>query len=190
MCQLVRYRTARPSEQRHSGNESPLARGRIRNITRGAHDVTEASRTLVSPTRPTSLPGFCPFQEAVAALSQSGVAARGAVFTKSEVVDFILDLVGYTAVSSLWLIHVPCRFKKENVPGVAGLVRPIWHQKLRQPEHSNHDQDTQRFLERPLGNRLRQGRKEPTLERVRGLETVIEADPTAASRMARSVATG
>ena len=189
MCQLVRYRTARPSEQRHSGNESPLARGRTRKITRGAHDVTEASQTLVSRTRPTSLLGFCPVEKAVAALSQSGVEARGAVFTKSEVVDFILDLVGYTA-SSLWLIHVPCRFKKENVPGVAGLVRPMWRQKLRQSEHTNHDQDTQRFLERPLGNRLRQGRKEPTLERVRGLETVIEADPTAASGMARSVATG
>ena len=59
--------------------------------------MTEASWTPMSPTRPTSLPGFSPVERAVATLSQSGVEGRGAVFTKSEVVDFILDLVGYTS---------------------------------------------------------------------------------------------
>ena len=33
--------------------------------------------------------------------SQSGVEARGAVFTRREVVDFILDLAGYTPNKSL-----------------------------------------------------------------------------------------
>ncbi len=41
-----------------------------------------------------------PLPEVAAALetlaSQGGVEARGAVFTRPEVVDFILDLVGYT----------------------------------------------------------------------------------------------
>src|ERR1700689_4361739 len=45
----------------------------------------------------TSLPGFCPIQAAVATMAGSGVEARGAVFTRREVVDFILDLTGYTA---------------------------------------------------------------------------------------------
>src|SRR5579863_465657 len=34
---------------------------------------------------------------AVAAMADSGVEARGAVFTRREVVEFILDLAGYTA---------------------------------------------------------------------------------------------
>jgi len=43
-----------------------------------------------------SLPGFCPVTEAVNALSRPGIEERGAIFTRREVVDFILDLVGYT----------------------------------------------------------------------------------------------
>jgi hypothetical protein len=45
----------------------------------------------------TSLPGFCPIEAAVAAMAASGVEARGAIFTRREVVDFILDLAGYTS---------------------------------------------------------------------------------------------
>ena len=41
------------------------------------------------------LPGFCPVTAAVDAMA--GAEARGAVFTRREVVEFILDLVGYTA---------------------------------------------------------------------------------------------
>lgn len=45
------------------------------------------------PTKPTS----CPVQMATDALAtDGGLEARGAIFTRSEVVDFILDLVGYT----------------------------------------------------------------------------------------------
>lgn len=44
-----------------------------------------------------SLPELCPVQEALAGLATAGVEERGAVFTRREVVDFILDLVGYTA---------------------------------------------------------------------------------------------
>lgn len=40
---------------------------------------------------------LCPVTAASEALAtQGGLEARGAIFTRSEVVDFILDLVGYT----------------------------------------------------------------------------------------------
>jgi hypothetical protein len=44
-----------------------------------------------------SLPGFCPVEAAVSAMASSSIESRGAVFTRREVVDFILDLTGYTA---------------------------------------------------------------------------------------------
>ncbi|MCY4174292.1 MAG: Eco57I restriction-modification methylase domain-containing protein [Cyanobacteria bacterium MAG CAR3_bin_5] len=44
-----------------------------------------------------SFQGFCPVAEAVERLaSDGGTGERGAVYTKREVVDFMLDLVGYT----------------------------------------------------------------------------------------------
>jgi len=43
-----------------------------------------------------SLPTLCPLADAVAMLAMSGSEARGAIFTRREVVDFILDLTGYT----------------------------------------------------------------------------------------------
>lgn len=52
-----------------------------------------ASATL---SRPTSLPGLCPIGQAVERMAAAGVEERGAIFTRREVVDFILDLVGYT----------------------------------------------------------------------------------------------
>ncbi len=44
-----------------------------------------------------SFPSLCPITAAVAQLANAGVEERGAIFTRREVVDFILDLVGYTA---------------------------------------------------------------------------------------------
>ena len=44
-----------------------------------------------------SFPGMCPVTDAVELLSNAGGAdERGAVFTRREVVDFVLDLSGYT----------------------------------------------------------------------------------------------
>ncbi len=49
-----------------------------------------------------SLPGLCPVTDAVEALATvGGIEERGAIFTRPEVVDFILDLVGYTADAPL-----------------------------------------------------------------------------------------
>jgi hypothetical protein len=50
----------------------------------------------ISVTRPT-LFGECAVTAAVTALATAGVEERGAIFTKREVVEFILDLAGYTA---------------------------------------------------------------------------------------------
>jgi hypothetical protein len=44
-----------------------------------------------------SFPGFSNLAEAVEELASAGAETRGAIFTRPEVVDFILDLVGYTA---------------------------------------------------------------------------------------------
>ncbi|WP_206241699.1 Eco57I restriction-modification methylase domain-containing protein [Novosphingobium terrae] len=51
-----------------------------------------AAVTAIHP----SLPGFCPVTEAVASMAAAGINERGAIFTRREVVDFILDLVGYS----------------------------------------------------------------------------------------------
>jgi hypothetical protein len=50
----------------------------------------------LQPQFQTSLPGLCPVEAAVEELARAGQDERGAIFTRREVVDFILDLVGYT----------------------------------------------------------------------------------------------
>jgi len=42
------------------------------------------------------LPAECPIAAAVTALATAGIEQRGAIFTRREVVDFMLDLAGYT----------------------------------------------------------------------------------------------
>jgi hypothetical protein len=44
-----------------------------------------------------TLPTIRPLAEAVSLLANSGVESRGAIFTRREVVEFILDLLGYTS---------------------------------------------------------------------------------------------
>ncbi|PJN93526.1 modification methylase PaeR7I, partial [Amaricoccus sp. HAR-UPW-R2A-40] len=51
--------------------------------------------------RQPSLPAFCPITAAVDAMAEAGIEERGAIFTRREVVDFILDLAGYTADQDL-----------------------------------------------------------------------------------------
>lgn len=51
---------------------------------------------------PFFFPEICPITEAVDAMANAGAEARGAIFTKREVVDFILDLVGYTDDTPLY----------------------------------------------------------------------------------------
>ena len=46
----------------------------------------------------TSFAGFCPVEDAVERLAaEGGIEARGAIYTRREVVDFMLDIAGYTS---------------------------------------------------------------------------------------------
>lgn len=51
---------------------------------------------ITPPLRQISFEGMCEVTAALTSLATSGREERGAVFTKPEVVNFILDLVGYT----------------------------------------------------------------------------------------------
>lgn len=57
--------------------------------------VTARSVPLHSTIQPT-LFGECEVSDAVRGLAMAGVEARGAIFTKRAVVDFVLDLAGFT----------------------------------------------------------------------------------------------
>lgn len=74
----------------------------------GAWDnVQFAPKTSMTPSEllldQPALPGMCAVTEAVETLSGgSGAEERGAIYTRSEVVEFILDLVGYTPSRALY----------------------------------------------------------------------------------------
>jgi len=54
-----------------------------------------------------SFPRSVAVADAIEALSSiSGIEARGAIFTRIEVVDFILDLVGYVSAEPLHLRRI------------------------------------------------------------------------------------
>lgn len=55
-----------------------------------------ATNAGTSLARQLSFPELSPVPDAVRALASAGIEERGAIFTKREVVDFILDLAGYT----------------------------------------------------------------------------------------------
>ena len=55
-----------------------------------------APRASVTAARQLTFPDLSPVPDAVKALATAGIEERGAIFTRKEVVDFILDLAGYT----------------------------------------------------------------------------------------------
>lgn len=60
--------------------------------------IRPVKETASLPARQPSLPGLCPISQAVEILATSGgIEARGAIFTRREVVEFLLDLCGYTS---------------------------------------------------------------------------------------------
>lgn len=62
----------------------------------------EESLLTVPLTLQPAFRGMCPVTEAVERLAtEGGIEERGAIYTKPEVVDFILDLTGYTADAKL-----------------------------------------------------------------------------------------
>ncbi len=96
-----------------------------------------------------ALPGFCQITEAVRDLAHaSGVDERGAIFTRREVVDFILDLVGYVgseplyertllepsfgaggfllpSIERLLAARKNALAEGKKVPGIAGCIRAV-----------------------------------------------------------------
>ena len=60
--------------------------------------LNEDSPLAASLSLQPAFPGFCSVTEAIEKLAtEGGIEERGAIYTKREVVDFILDLTGYTA---------------------------------------------------------------------------------------------
>ena len=57
--------------------------------------MTEPACAQQPLARQVSLLGSCSVEEALKHLSQAGIEERGAIFTRREVVEFILDLVEY-----------------------------------------------------------------------------------------------
>ena len=57
--------------------------------------MTEAVKQPLASARQAALPGMCRVEEALETLSRAGIEERGAIFTRREVVEFILDLLGY-----------------------------------------------------------------------------------------------
>lgn len=55
-----------------------------------------AVETFDPMLRQPSLPTLCPITDAVKTMAEAGSSERGAVFTRTEVVNFLLDLTGYT----------------------------------------------------------------------------------------------
>lgn len=51
--------------------------------------------------RQSAFPSFCPVTEAVESMANAGIEERGAIFTRREVVEFILDLAGYVESAPL-----------------------------------------------------------------------------------------
>jgi hypothetical protein len=64
-------------------------------------------------THQPSLPGFSDLTAAIEELASAGVETRGAIFTRREVVEFILDLVGYTS-------DVPLHHRRVLEPSFGG----------------------------------------------------------------------
>jgi len=65
-----------------------------------------ATATIIPAFRQTTFPGLCPISAAVDAMAGAGIEERGAIFTRREVVDFILDLSGYTADRPLYELRL------------------------------------------------------------------------------------
>lgn len=53
-----------------------------------------------------TFPSLCPLRAAVENMATAGVEERGAIFTRREVVDFILDLAGYTSDRPLFQMRL------------------------------------------------------------------------------------
>ena len=112
-----------------------------------------------------SLPGFCRIEAAVTAMAGAGIEARGAVFTRREVVDFILDLAGYTSEKPLHQMRL-----LEPSMGHGDFLTPVIERLL--ASYSRLSAASRRNVVDDLGNciaavELHQASYDQTFERVR-----------------------
>ena len=65
-----------------------------------------ANMNLATMPRQPAFPGFCPVSAAVDLMASGGIEERGAIFTRREVVEFILDLAGYVEAAPLHTLRL------------------------------------------------------------------------------------
>ena len=70
------------------------------------HANREDERGMAQSALQQAFPGMCPVEDALTKLAQAGIEERGAIFTKREVVEFILDLVNYATDRPLHKIRL------------------------------------------------------------------------------------
>lgn len=75
-------------------------------MTDSSEVALDGDLTQWQPLQP-SFPGLCPIAQAIEVLATTGgIEARGAIFTRREVVDFLLDLCGYTSDRPLYALRL------------------------------------------------------------------------------------
>lgn len=97
-----------------------------------------------------SFPGMCPVEEALENLARAGVEKRGAIFTRREVVDFILDLLGYTSDLALhrWRILEPSFGEGDFLLVVVDRLLKAWRNQCRDARNAYEDlRDSVRAVE-------------------------------------------
>ena len=102
-----------------------------------------------------SFPGMCPVEEALENLACAGVEKRGAVFTRREVVDFILDLLGYTSDLALhrWRILEPSFGEGDFLLVVVDRLAKAWRNQDRDARNAFEDlRDSVRAVELHRGS--------------------------------------
>ncbi|WP_207770919.1 Eco57I restriction-modification methylase domain-containing protein [Rhizobium rhizogenes] len=110
-------------------------------------------------------PGFNPLEAAVAQLANAGIEERGAIYTRLEVVDFILDLVGYTVDRPLHTLRI-----LEPSFGDGDFLLPIIDRLLTSYREHMPEQDLAAALRPALrGVELHRATFETTRDRVLGL---------------------
>lgn len=73
-----------------------------------AHSTRDqmTNSNLATMLREPSFPDLCPVTDAVEMMANAGIEERGAIFTRREVVEFILDLLGYEAAAPLHTLRL------------------------------------------------------------------------------------
>ncbi len=102
MLQLGLFEECRSLEHKDPPKRDGHKTDDVREISHDGKSVAMGTTLVISAKSAldvfqSSFPSLCRVTVAIEELAKTGVEERGAIFTRPEVVDFILDLVGYTA---------------------------------------------------------------------------------------------